>query len=132
MINNVTLVGRLTKLPELKKTTNGVSVSTFDIAVDRKFKNNDGEKVTDFITCVAWRGTADFICKYFNKGNYIALTGAIQTRKYEDKDGNKRTAFEIIVDNASFCGVKDDGGAGSEAPANTNYTVVADTDDLPF
>ena len=127
MLNNVVLIGRLVDFPELKKTANGVSVSTIRIAVDRRFKGNNGEKITDFLNCVAWRGTADFICKYFKKGDLIALTGEIQTRKYEDKNGNKRTAVEVVINDASFCGGKNDN--------NADFTVINETDiddELPF
>lgn len=106
MINNVVLLGRLTATPELKATANGTSVTSFCIAVERRFQPKDGEKVADFINCIAWRGTAEFIARYFKKADMIAVTGEIQTRKYKDKDGNSRTAFEIVVDNASFCGGK--------------------------
>lgn len=128
MINNVTLLGRLTAAPELKKTTSGTSVTSFCIAVDRRFKHKDGEKQTDFINCVAWRHTAEFITRYFNKGDLIAVTGEIQTRKYQDQNGNKRVACEVVIDNASFCGGKN-GGNGDAT--NAEYEELND-DDLPF
>lgn len=106
MINTVALLGRLTSTPELKSTASGVKVTTFTLAVDRKPK--DGEKQTDFIDCVAWSGTAEFITRFFAKGNMIAVSGSIQTHNYEDKDGNKRKATEIIVNNVSFCEGKAD------------------------
>ena len=95
MINNVTLMGRLTAAPELKQTQSGVPVLSFCIAVDRNFQPKDGEKQADFINLVAWRNTAEFIARYFRKGDMIAVTGEIQTRKYQDKDGNNRTAFSF-------------------------------------
>ena len=107
-MNNVTLIGRICNDIEMKTTTNGVEVISFCLAVDRKFKNANGEKQTDFINIVAWRKTAEFIYKYFSKGQQIAITGNIQTRNYEDKQGNKRTAFEVIADNVYFCGSKSD------------------------
>lgn len=107
-MNNVTLIGRICNDIEMKTTTNGVEVINFCLAVNRKFKNANGEKQTDFINIVAWRKTAEFIYKYFSKGQQIAITGNIQTRNYEDKQGNKRTAFEVIADNVYFCGSKSD------------------------
>ena len=99
MINTVALMGRLTADPELKHTPNGVAVVPFCIAVNRKFKDQQA----DFINCVAWRQTAEFICKYFGKGQMIALEGTIQTRNYTDQDGNKRNATEVLVENVGFC-----------------------------
>ena len=129
MINNVTLMGRLTAAPELKQTTNGTSVTAFCIAVDRRFQK-DGDKQADFINCVAWRNTAEFITKYFNKGDMIAVTGEIQTRKYKDNGGNNRVAVEVVIDNASFCGGKN-GGATAEPPRG-NFVELDSNDDLPF
>ena len=138
MLNNVTLMGRLTAAPELKKTSSGVSVTAFVIAVDRPYKSG-GEKETDFITAVAWRGTAEFICNYFGKGQMIALTGSIRTRRYEDKDGNKRTAFEVVADSVSFCGKRSaDTTADKSFDAVRNklddvgFTEFTDDGDLPF
>lgn len=113
MINNVVLMGRLTATPELKATPSGVSVISFSIAVDRRYQPKDGERIADFINCVAWRGTAEFIARYFKKGDMIAVTGDIQTRKYKDKDGNNRTAFEVVIAEASFCGGKSTGDSGN-------------------
>lgn len=101
MFNTVILSGRLTADPELKTTTNGISVTSFTIAVDRPYKSGE-EKKTDFINIVAWRGTAEFVTHYFTKGSLIGIEGSIQTRKYEDKDGNNRTAFEVVANNAQF------------------------------
>ena len=126
MINNVTLMGRLTADAELKSTTSGKYVTSFSIAVDRDFTQN-GERQADFINIVAWGKTAEFITKYFSKGDMIAVRGSIQTRQYE-KDGNKRTATEVLVDKASFCGGKTE---KKEEPE----TFVNDVDDdleLPF
>ena len=105
MINNIVLMGRLTSDPELKTTQSGISVTSFTVACDRSY---DKEK-TDFIPCVAWRGTADFITRYFHKGSMIAVQGSLQQREYEDKNGNKRTVYEINVESASFCGDKKQG-----------------------
>lgn len=128
MINNVTLMGRLTAAPELKQTTSGTSVTTFCIAVDRRFQQKDGEKQADFINCVAWRNTAEFITRYFGKGDLIALTGAIQTRKYQDQNGNNRVAFEVVIDNASFCG----GRSVVNADGAPQFEELKTDDDLPF
>lgn len=101
-MNNVSLIGRLTRDTELKHTSSDVAVTTFTVAVDRRFKNANGDRQADFITCVAWRQQAEFISKYFSKGNKIALTGSIQTRKWEDADGHNRTSTEVVVDNVEF------------------------------
>ncbi len=106
MINTVVLMGRLTEYPELKQTKSGLSVTSFSVAVDRGYAAKGGDRQTDFIRCVAWRQTAEFICKYFSKGQMIALTGSVQTRSYTDKDGNNRTAVEVVAGQASFCGSK--------------------------
>lgn len=112
MINKAILVGRLTADPELRTTQSGISVCSFSVAIDRRFTTG-GERQTDFINCVAWRQTAEFVSKYFNKGKLIGVDGSIQTRNYEDKQGNKRVAVEVSVDNASFVGGKAENGGGS-------------------
>ena len=101
MFNLVILTGRLTSDAELKHTPNNVPITTFQIAVDRRVKAGE-EKQADFIDCVAWRSTAEFISKYFNKGAVIGIEGTLNTRRYEDKDGNKRKAYEVAVDKAHF------------------------------
>lgn len=132
MINNVILIGRLTATPELKTTTSGNSVTTFNIAVDRRYSGKDGEKQTDFINCVAWRNTAEFVTKWFKKGDPIAIQGELQTRKYTDKDGNNRVAVEVIINQASFCGSKKgDENKTEEKPLDINNFEEYD-DDLPF
>ena len=108
MINNVTLMGRLTAAPELKATKEGTSVLTFCVAVDRRIQTKEGERQADFINCVAWRQNAEFISKYFNKGDTIALIGEIQTRTYKYK-GENRTAVEVVINQASFTGGKNNG-----------------------
>ena len=100
-MNIVTLIGRLTKDPDLRTTTNQTSVCSFTVAVDRKFKDANGQRQADFINCVAWKGTAEFVQKYFQKGHKIALIGSIQTRSYE-KDGVKHSITEVIVDEVEF------------------------------
>ena len=141
MINVVVLMGRLTADPELRTTPNGISVTSFSIAVDRAYQKAGTERQTDFINCVAWRQTAEFITKYFQKGSMIAVNGTLQQRSYTDKDGNKRTAYDVVIDNASFCGSKADGSARprSDEPASFSNAGMGDfekitmsDDDLPF
>lgn len=102
MLNIVALQGRLAADPEQKTTQNGTAVTSFSLAVQRNVKGSDGEYGTDWIDCVAWKGTAEFICKYFQKGQLMAVNGALQTRSYE-KDGVKRKATQVVVQNANFC-----------------------------
>jgi single-strand DNA-binding protein len=150
-MNKVELVGRLTKDPEVKLTSNQTQFCNFTIAVDRRFKDANGQRQADFISCVAWRQTAAFVCRYFGKGNMLAVEGQIQTRTYQAKDGTNRHVTEVVVDNASFTGERRDNSAGQygntqsyQAPASApaapavpeasaNYAVdnLID-DDLPF
>ncbi len=117
MLNCAVLMGRLVADPELRTTTSGISVTSFRIAVDRSFVRQGEERQADFIDIVAWRQTADFVCRYFRKGSMIAVQGSIQTRNYEDKQGNKRTAVEVVADNVSFCGSKAESGTqGASRP----------------
>ena len=102
MLNRAILMGRLTRDPELRQTPNNVSVATFSLAVDRNYQADKNNKVTDFINIVAWRHTAEFVSKYFTKGQLVAVEGSIQTRSYQDKDGNNRTAFEVVADQVYF------------------------------
>lgn len=104
MLNSVCLIGRLTADPELKRTPSGTSVCSFCIAVDRDFKGRDGERQADFINISAWRATAEFIEKYFVKGQSISVHGSIQTRRYRDKNGNNRTIYEVVADSVYFAG----------------------------
>lgn len=137
MFNLVVLTGRLTADPELKTTTNGISVCSFTIAVDRRVKSGE-DKQTDFINIVAWRSSAEFVSKYFKKGNVIGIEGAIQTRKYTDKDGNNRTTFEVVANNVQFVeGKKADNNVGAsdetkQSFVEANFTEVSNDDDLPF
>ncbi len=105
MLNICAFVGRIVREPELNKTKSDVPVCSFAIAVDRRFKSGE-DKQTDFINCVAWRGTAEFICKYFKKGEAIAIRGSLQSRQFTDKEDKKRTAYEVMVEEASFTGSK--------------------------
>lgn len=128
MINNAVIMGRLVADPELRTTGSGISVSSFTVAVDRSFVRQGEEKQADFIDVIAWRQTAEFICKYFRKGSMIAIQGYIQTRMYEDKNGNKRKAVELVADNVSFCGTKPE----TDKPSvDVGYVDIPD-DDLPF
>ena len=103
MLNHITIMGRLTRDPELRRTGSGVAVASFTVAVDRDFgKSESGEKETDFIDCVAWRQTGEFISKYFTKGSMIVVSGRLQIRGWTDKDGNKRRTAEVVADNVYF------------------------------
>lgn len=106
MLNRVVLMGRIANEIELKVTASGVSVLSFNVAVERSFSREGEEKQTDFITCVAWRNQADFISKYFSKGRMIALEGSLRTRTYDDKNGTKHYVTEVYVDSVSFTGEK--------------------------
>ena len=112
-MNSICLMGRLTGDPELKTTQSGVSVTGFTVAVDRAFRSKDQERQTDFIPCTAWRGTAEFITRYFRKGQRIAIQGSLQSRSYTANDGSKRTAFDVVVDNAFFCESKGNNAGGA-------------------
>ena len=140
MFNLVVLTGRLTADPELKTTPSGVPVTTFSIAVNRNYRAGE-EQQTDFINIVAWRQRAEFITKYFSKGSLIGIEGSIQTRRYQDKNGNNRTAFEVVVNNAHFVESKRDSAPAAAAePASFSNAGVNDfadmgdatDDDLPF
>ncbi len=120
MLNNAVIMGRLVADPELRTTGSGISVSSFTVAVDRRFNRQGEERQADFIDIIAWRQTAEFVCKYFRKGSMIAVQGYIQTRMYEDKNGNKRKAVEIVADNVSFCGSKAESG-GSSYPRDNGF-----------
>ena len=129
MINNVVLMGRMVADPELRATQGGKNVTNFCLAVD-KFKR---EEEPNFINCTAWDKTADFIGKFFQKGSMIAVVGSIQTRKYTDKEGKNRTATEVVVKEASFCGCKNEGEQKPSRKADAEEIVeVEDDEDLPF
>ena len=144
MLNCVTLMGRLVADPELRTTTTGRAVCTFRIAVDRSFVKAGEQRQADFITIVAWENTANFITRYFTKGSMIAIQGSIQTRQYEDNSGAKRTAFEVLAREVSFCGSKAESGtvqntvsAPAAAPTYQNaapadFEEITDDEDLPF
>ena len=145
MLNCAVIMGRLTVDPELRQTPSGVSVTRFTVAVDRGYVKPGEERKADFINVVAWRQTAEFVSRYFQKGSMIAVQGSIQTGSYE-KDGVKRYTFEVSADNVSFCGSKSESGnngasasstASATAPSFSNgsvddFAAMADDDDLPF
>lgn len=130
MLNSAIIMGRLTDSPELKTTPNGVPVTSFRVAVDRKFRQGE-ERKADFIDVVAWRQTAEFVCNHFRKGRMIAVQGSIQSRNYEDRNGQKRTAIDIVAENVSFCGDKPaPQSVDSDKPMQT--ACINDDDELPF
>lgn len=151
-LNKVVLAGRLTGDPELKQTQSGVSVTSFSIAINRRYSsrnNNEAEQQTDFINLVAWRQTAEFITKYFRKGSAICVTGSIQTRSWQDNQGQKRYATEVVIDEAMFVDSRNESNAAqgasyvpdaynatpsysSNASAAPNFEELNTDDDLPF
>ena len=150
MLNRVDIMGRLTRDPELRYTqSSNIPVTSFTLAVDRDYSGKDGgEKQTDFIDCVAWRHTAEFVSNYFSKGRMAIVSGKLQVRPWEDNDGNKRKAVEVIAENVYFGDSKKDTGSGASpqqgtfaaprqqnsqpAPTNDGFYVADDDDDLPF
>ena len=151
MLNHITIMGRLTRDPELRRTQSGTAVCTFTVAVDRDFQSRDAqEKTADFIDCVAWRSTAEFVCKYFTKGRMIVVDGSLQSRKWTDKNGQNRVSWEIQANNLYFGDSKRDaqggdyaqgyGGAPSygspaesyTAPAGEGFAEIEEDGELPF
>lgn len=140
MLNKIFIMGRLTRDPELRRTNSGTAVTSFTLAVDRDFKNADGTKETDFVDCVVWRQTAEFVSKYFSKGRMAVVEGRLQMRDWTDKDGNKRRNAEVIADNVYFGDSRSDNASGghkaAKAPVNVDaedFDEVEDDDsDLPF
>ena len=158
MLNVVAIMGRLVADPELRTTPQGINVCSFRIACDRNYARQGEQRQADFIDIVAWRSQADFVCKYFQKGSLIAIDGSIQTRQYQDKNGNNRTAFEIVANNINFAGSRNSNASGANyqnsAPSYQNaaparpaaveaapsysagnaddFAVIDDSDDLPF
>ena len=143
-MNKVILMGRLTKDVEMRQTPNGVSLARFSIAVTRRFKNSNGEYDADFINCVAWRQTGEFIARYFQKGSMIAIVGSIQTRSWDGNDGKKQYATEVIVDEAYFTGSKSENSTGGNTDLSDSglddlnsqygedFATIGDEEDLPF
>ena len=146
MLNHITIMGRLTRDPELRHTNSGIAVASFTLAVDRDFTDkNSGEKETDFIDCTAWRNTAEFVSKYFTKGRMAVVSGKLQIRKWTDKEGNNRRSAEVVADNVYFGDSKNTADStgtfgGFTAPAQTDYSAPAsnfamledDDSQLPF
>lgn len=142
-MNKVILMGRLTKDPELRQSQNGISVARFTIAVNRRFAK-DGQQQADFINCIAWRKTGEFIAKYFEKGSMIAVTGSIQTRTWDGNDGKKQYATEVIVNEAYFTGSKSENSTGSNTDLSDSsiddlnsqygddFATIGDEEDLPL
>ena len=135
--NKVILIGNLTAAPELKKTPNGVSVASFSIAVNRRFTKQDGQQQTDFINIVAWRQTAEFVTRYFNKGKPISICGQLQTRSWTDQNGQKRYTTEVVADEAAFVENKGTSAdAGAPAPSygggGKSFEDLVDDDEYPF
>ena len=143
-MNKVILMGRLTKDIEMRQTPNGVSLARFSIAVNRRFAGKDAQQQADFINCVAWRQTGEFIARYFQKGSMIAVVGSIQTRSWDGNDGKKQYATEVIVDEAYFTGSKSENSTGGNTDfsdsglddLNSQYgddfATIGDEEDLPF
>ena len=120
MLNHITIMGRLTRDPELRRTGSGIAVASFTVAVDRDFGGRDGgERETDFIDCVAWRQTGEFVSKYFTKGSMIVVSGRLQIRNWNDKDGNKRRSAEVVADNVYFGESKRNSDGGNTYGGNT-------------
>lgn len=139
MLNVIAIMGRLSRDPELRQTTTGKNVASFTIACSRGRKDANGKDLVDWIPVVAWEHTAEFVCKYFEKGSLIAIDGRLQSRTYKDRDGNNRTAIEIVANNANFAGSKSTGGGSNSVPAGNSYnepTVqydeIEDNGGLPF
>lgn len=130
MLNRAILMGRLTRDPELKQTPNNVSVATFSLAVDRNYQADKDNKQTDFINIVAWRHTAEFVKKHFTKGQLVAVEGSIQTRSYQDKDGNNRTVFEVVADHVYFAEKKQNGSAPAKQEEPQNDFSLDDFEDF--
>lgn len=134
MLNKIVIQGRLTKDPELRRTQSGTAVASATVAVDRDFKNQDGNRDTDFIPIVAWKGTGEMLAKYFSKGRMIVVEGRLQLRDWTDNDGNKRRTAEIVANSVYFGDSKRDGGDNpGYAPAPSgDFAEVEDGGDLPF
>ena len=139
MLNSVCLMGRLTADPELKSTQSGVSVCNFRIAVDRTYTPKGQEKQTDFINIVTWRSTAEFVSQYFRKGQLVAVQGSIQTSQYTDRDGNKRTTFDVVADNVFFAEKKAESGETKQGAGydhspdiQGDFEEIISPDELPF
>lgn len=130
MLNHIVLMGRLTRDPELRHTGSGISVASFTLAVDQDYKSQNGDRGVDFIPIVAWRNTAEFAEKYFEKGQMAIVSGRLTSRRYEDKNGNKRTAYEVAADHIYFAGSKQK--SETDAAPQIFNDLPDDDGDLPF
>lgn len=126
MLNKAIIMGRLTRDPELRRTQNGVAVAAFSLAVEQDYKGPDGTRATDFIDCVAWRNTADYVCKYFTKGRMAVVEGKIQVRNWKDQDGNNRRSTEVVAESVYFADSERTSSAAAPAP-----TAPAEPYELP-
>ena len=141
-MNKIMLIGRLTKDPELRYTQSGSAVASFTLAVNRRFANQSGEREADFINCVAWQKSAEFVANYFKKGQQMALEGRLQVRSYDGNDGQRRWVTEVIAAQIEFVGSKNENGSGRQDYQNNNASagsslglgeeIVFDDNDLPF
>lgn len=131
MLNKIILMGRLTRDPELRRTQSGTAVAAFTIAVDRDYKPQSGEKETDFIDCVAWRSTGEFVSKYFSKGRMAVVEGRLQIRDWTDRDGNKRRSAEVVADSVYFGGSKRSESAAQQSGEMRELTEEEEGS-LPF
>lgn len=133
MLNKTTVMGRLTRDPELRRTGSGTAVTSFTIACDRDYKSDSGEREADFFDCVAWRSTAEYVSKYFTKGRMAVVAGRLQTREWTDKNGNKRKATEIVAESVYFGDSKREGGGQqSYAAPQESFAELPDDDEVPF
>lgn len=139
MLNRIIIMGRLTSSPKSRRTGSGIAVTEFTLAVDRDYAEKGAERETDFIDCVAWRGTAEFVDKYFGRGQMAVVSGRLQIRDWEDKDGNRRRSAEIVADNVYFGEQKRDAGANGAphsgvkpAPASDFAVLEGEDSQLPF
>ena len=133
MLNKIILMGRLTRNPELRRTQSGTAVASFTLAVYRDYKPQDGERETDFIDIVAWRGTAEFVSKYFTKGRMAVVEGRLQVRDWTDKDGNKRRSTEVVADNVYFGDSKrSESGTPAEPSGELQELPDEEKGELPF
>lgn len=131
MLNKVIVMGRMVRNPELRRTNSGTAVASFTIACDRDFKSDGGEREADFIECVAWRNTAEFVSKYFTKGRMAVVSGRLQTRNWTDKEGNKRKATEIVAESVYFGDSKRKELQSYAAPQEP-FAELPDEDELPY
>ena len=140
MLNVVVLMGRLVADPQLRQTTTGKNVASFRVACDRGRRDANGQNQADFFDVVAWDRSAEFVCRYFQKGSMIAIDGRLQSRNYQDKSGNNRNSVEVVVSNVSFAGNKEpaqsqnvaNSSVSAPVVANNEYTPIEDDGDLPF